>query len=257
MRSETRGKILGLLLFVILIVWIFYLSLTSERKELDHQIKTITITGNNLLNENEYLTYARLNNSEILKNITLPVIKSRLEKHPYIKKADVEFSGNNEVHININEKKIKAVIVSDNELFLASEGFEILPFIPNTKISDSPVVTNLSNDVLLRKNETLKTYGLVAAFKIIDAVDLTNEELSRKLSEINLRSGGDIILLFSGIKPPVIFGKGSTAEKIYSFNQLLEEENSGKEIVMNSSYIDLRFKNEIFLGNYDKTGLAE
>lgn len=257
MRSETRSKILGFLLFVILIVWIFYLSLTSERKEMDHQIKSITITGNNLLNENEYLAYARLNNNEKIKNITLPVIKSRLEKHPYIKKADVEFSGNNEVHININEKKIKAVIVSDNELFLASNGFEILPFIPDTKISDLPVVTNLSNDVLLRKNETLKTYGLVAAFKIMDAVDLTNEELSRKLSEINLRSGGDIILLFSGIKPPVIFGKGNTAEKIYSFNQLLEKGNSGKEIVMNSSYIDLRFKNEIFLGNYDKTGLTE
>jgi len=55
----------------------------------------------------------------------------------------------------------------------------------------------------------------------------------------------------------VLFGKGNTAEKIYSFNQLLKEEKSTKEIVMNSSYIDLRFKDEIFLGNYDKTGLTE
>ena len=67
----------------------------------------------------------------------------------------------------------------------------------------------------------------------------------------------DIILFISGIKPPVILGKGNIAKKIYSFNQLLEEGNSNKEIVMNSSYIDLRFNNEIFLGNYDNTGLSE
>lgn len=257
MKSETRSKILGLLLFIVLIGWIMILSVTSERKELDKQINQISVTGNHLLNEYEYLVFAKLNKSDLLRDVTLPVIKSRLEKHPYIKRANVEFSGNNEVHIDLIEKQIKAVIANDNKLFLATNNFEILPLIPNTKISDLPVITNLNNDVLLKKNETLKTPGLVEAFKIMDAAELTNEELIRKLSEINMRNGGDIILLFSGIRPPVIFGKGYTAEKIIAFDQLLNAEDSNKEIVMNSSYIDLRFKNEIFLGNYDKTGLTE
>ncbi len=87
---------------------------------------------------------------------------------------------------------------------------------------------------------------------------MTDEDLGKKLSEINLRNGRDIILLFSGLKPPVIFGKGNTSKKILSFDQLMSDaDNSNKEIVMNSSYIDLRFDNEIFLGNYDKTGLTE
>jgi cell division septal protein FtsQ len=256
-KSETRSKILGLLLFTVLTGWILILSVTSERRELDEQINSISITGNHLLNENEYLAFAKLNKSELLKDVTLPVIKSRLEKHPYIKRANVEFSGNNEVHIDLIEKDIKAVIVSDNKLLLATDNFEILPLIPNTKISDMPVISNLNNDVLLQRNEILKTPGLVEAFKIMDAAELTNEELSKRLSEINMRNGGDIILLFSGIRPPVIFGKGYTAEKILEFYQLLKEEESNKQIVMNSSYIDLRFKNEIFLGNYDKTGLTE
>lgn len=257
MKSETSSKILGLLLFVILIGWILYMSFVSQRRELDEQIKSITVTGNNLLQENDYLAYAKLNKSQLSVNVTLPVIKSRLEKHPYINRADVEFSGNNQVHIKLNEKNIKAVIVNDNNLLLATEDFEILPFIPNTKIPEMPVITNLSNSALLKNNEVLKTPGLIEAFKIMDAAELTNEELSKKLSEINLRNGGDIILLISGIKPPVILGNGNIAKKIYSFNQLLEEGNSNKEIVMNSSYIDLRFNNEIFLGNYDNTGLAE
>ncbi len=257
MKKETRSKILGLLLFVILTVWILYLSLAVQRPELDEQIRSITITGNNLLNENDYLAYAKLTGNDLSGNVTLPVIKSRLEKHPYIKRADVEFSGNNEVHINLNEKKIKAVLVSDNKLFLATGNFEILPLIQNTKVSNMPVVTNLSSDILLKKNEILKTPGLVEAFKILDAADMTGGGLAKTLSEINLRNGGDIILLFSGIKPPVILGKGNTAEKIYAFNQLVNVDNADKAMVMNSSYVDLRFKNEIFLGNYDKTDLTE
>lgn len=233
------------------------MSVISQRRELDEQIKSIKVTGNKLLHENEYLAYARLNNGEFLRNVTLRVIKSRLEKHPYIIRADVEFSGNNEVHIKLNEKNIKAVLISDNDLFLATEDFEILPFIPNTKIPDTPVITNLNNSALLKNNEILKTPELVEAFKIMDAAEFTNEELSKKLSEINLRNGGDIILLISGIKPPVILGKGNIARKIYSFNQLLEEVNSNKEMVMSSSYVDLRFDNEIFLGNNENTGLAE
>ncbi len=257
MKKETRSKILGLLLFAVLTGWILYLSFVVQRPEIDEQIKSITVTGNSLLNENDYLAFAKLNGSEISEDVTLPIIKSRLEKHPYIKRADVEFIGNNEVHINLNEKKIKAVLVSDNELFLATQNFEILPFIQNTKISNMPVVTNLSSDILLKKNEILKTPGLVEAYKIMDAAELTGGGLSKTLSEINLRKGGDIILLFSGIRPPVILGKGNTAEKMYAFNQLVNTDDADKAMVMNSSYVDLRFNNEIFLGNYDKTDLTE
>jgi cell division protein FtsQ len=257
LKNETRSKILGLLLFVGLTIWIVYLAFAVQRPEVDEKIKSITITGNSLLNENDYLTFAKLNGSEIPEDVTLPIIKSRLEKHPYIQRADVEFTGNNEVHINLNEKKIKAVLVSDNELFLATQNFEILPFLQNTKILNMPVVTNLSNDILLKKNEILKTPGLVEAFKIMDAAELTGGGLSKTLSEINLRKGGDIILLFSGIKPPVILGKGNTAAKIYVFNQLVNNDDADKAMVMNSSYVDLRFNNEIFLGNYDKTDLTE
>lgn len=257
MKSETSRKMLGLLLFVILSVWILYMSVVSQRAGLNQHIKTITVTGNTLLQENEYLTYAKLNTDELLESITLPVIKSRLEKHPYIYRADVEFSSDNEVHINLHEKNIKAVIAAENVLFLATEDFEILHFMPHTNIPDKPVVTNLGNSALLKSNEILKTSGLVEAFKIMDAADLTNEELAKKLSEINLRNGGDVILLISGVKPPVILGRGNIARKIYSFNQLLNSEKSNEEIVMNSSYIDLRFDKEIFLGNIDNTGLAE
>lgn len=257
MKSETSGKILGLLVFVILITFLFLLSFASERKEPDKRIKLITVTGNKLLNENDYLTFIKLNDPDNYKNITLPVIKSRLQKHPYVKRADVEFSRDNEVHINLTEKEIKAVLMNNNEIFLSSDNFEILPFVPNTKISNLPVISNLKNDELLKKNETLKTPGLVEAYKIIDAAESTDDEVAKKLSEINLRNGGDIILLFSGLKPPVIFGRGNTASKIVTFDELISGSDDRKELAMNCAFIDLRFSNAIYLGNYESTGLNE
>jgi cell division septal protein FtsQ len=257
MKSETRSKIIGLMVFIVLISWIFYMSFASNWKNHSDQIKTINITGNTMLSENDYLVFARLDSSDSYKNITLPIIKSRMEKHPYIRKAEVEFSGKGEVYINLIEKNIKAVVVNNNELFLATNEFEILRFLPNTKVTNVPVITNPSNDDFIKNNEVLKTPGLVQAFKIIDAENLSDENISKKLSEINLRNGGDILLSFTGIKPPVIFGRGNTAEKLLSFNQLINEKNAQNELAMNSTYIDLRFENEIFLGNSDKTGSTE
>ncbi|HSD62430.1 MAG TPA: FtsQ-type POTRA domain-containing protein [Ignavibacteriaceae bacterium] len=257
MKSETRRKILGLLLFVILIGFLFFLSIASERKELDKRIKSITMTGNKLLNENDYLAFIKLNDAENYKGLTLPVIKARLQKHPYVKRADVEFSRDNEVHINLTEKEIKAVLMNNNGMFLSSDNFEILPFIPNTKISNLPVISNLDNSDLLKKNEKLKTPGLVEAYKIIDAAGSADDDVAKKLSEINLRNGGDIILLFSGLKPPVIFGKGNPAFKIVAFDELISGADDQSELVMNSSFIDLRFGNAVYLGNNETTGLTE
>lgn len=257
MKSETGSKILCLLLFVVLASFLLFLSFVSERKEPDKRIKIITITGNKLLNENDYLTFMKLNDPDNFTDITLPVIKSRLQKHPYVKRADVEFNRNNEVHINVTEKEIKAVIMNNNQIFLSSDNFEILPFVPNTKISNLPVISNLQNDELLKKNEILKTSGLIEAYKIIDAAELTDDKLAEKLSEINLRNGGDIILLFSGIKPPVIFGRGNTAGKIVTFDELISGSDDQKELAVNSSFIDLRFSKAIYLGNNESTGLNE
>ncbi len=256
MKSETSSKILCLLLFVVLTSFLLFLSFVSERKELDKRIKIITITGNRLLNENDYLTFMKLNDPDNFKDVTLPIIKARLQKHPYVKKADVEFNQDNEVHINVTEKEIKAVIMDNNQIFLSSDNFEILPFVPNTKISNLPVISNLKNDEMLKKNETLKTPGLIEAYKIIDAAESIDDRLAEKLSEINLRNGGDIILLFSGLKPPVIFGKGNTAYKMFTFDELISGADHQKELAVNSSFIDLRFSKAIYLGN-ESTGLNE
>ena len=215
----------------------------------------IEVTGNNLLSGDEYLKFSKLDDSSSYEDLTLPVIKDRMLKHPYILKADVENDGLGGVRIEVKEKHIKAVILNDGEPYFITENYEVLPLLSGTKFSDLPIISNLPDTVKVETLSTLKNDGIEDAFKIIDAARLTNESILKHMAEINLRKGGDIILTFSGVKLPVIFGKDGAAKKMVYLDILWDDMLSQKNIVEDSEYIDLRFSNEIYVGKSEKTGL--
>lgn len=217
----------------------------------------IQITGNNLLSEGDYLSFTKLNDRSGYDEITLPVIKSRFESHPYVERADVEYLSGNIAKVVLTEKKIEAVLLYNGEPHFITEDFEILPVLPNTKFTDLPVISNPKIQKQLRPLSICVNDDLVQAFKIIEAAKLANENIAQKLSEINLRNGGEIILSFSGVKPPVLFGRGEAAKKMVYLDIMWNGIVEGNNLVENSDYIDLRFANEIYIGAAQKTGLSE
>jgi cell division septal protein FtsQ len=87
---KNYGKILGTILFILLISCILYLTFFPTKKINKGDIEMIEISGNHLLNESDYLLFTRLNDLSFNHDIPLQVIKDRFEKHPYISHADVE-----------------------------------------------------------------------------------------------------------------------------------------------------------------------
>jgi hypothetical protein len=136
-----------------------------------------------------------------------------------------------------------------------TDQFELLPLFGNTKFNDLPIISNLPPGEAYKPLSKLNTDEIKQAFKIIDAAKLANEGILKRLSEINLRHGGDIILTFSGIKTPVIFGKNGAAKKLVYLDIIWDDMVSGKNLVENSEYIDLRFANEIYVGKSENTGM--
>jgi hypothetical protein len=167
----------------------------------------------------------------------------------------VELSASNKAKVLLTEKKIMAVILIEPEPYFLTEEFQLLPMFINTKFVDVPVISNAGLNRNAKPLSYLRTENLEQAFKIIDALKLTNMKISAALSEINLRSGGDIVLTFSGLKAPVIFGKHNAANKMVYLEMLWDKILEGKSLVANSEYVDLRFANEIFIGSAEKTGL--
>ncbi|MGA8264950.1 MAG: FtsQ-type POTRA domain-containing protein [Ignavibacteriaceae bacterium] len=252
---ERNSKIIGVLIFIALMSGVLYLTIFVKNGINKGEIKMIQITGNNLLGASDYLKFAKLDDPTKYSGLSLPVIYDRILKHPYVANADVEYDGVSEVNIEVVEKKIKAVVLSGEEPMFITDQFELLPLFGNTKFNDLPIISNLPPGEAYKPLSKLNTDEIKQAFKIIDAAKLANEGILKRLSEINLRHGGDIILTFSGIKTPVIFGKNGAAKKLVYLDIIWDDMVSGKNLVENSEYIDLRFANEIYVGKSENTGM--
>jgi len=255
--NEIRSSKLGAVVFIGLIFILIFLIYSNNQTKKKREIDMIEIVGNKILSKESYRKFTRLEDLSKDEGLTLRDIKDRFERHPYIERADVEYAGNNTVIVNVVEKKIYAILLVDSEPYFITDTFQILPIIDGTKYFNFPVISNIIIKKKIQPLGKLENDEIIEAFKIIDAIKLVNKEILKYLTEINMRNGGDIILTFSGIKPPVIFGKGQTAKKIVYLETLWDSIKNNKDYIDDSEYIDLRFAGEIYLGEVEKTGYKQ
>lgn len=247
---EKKGKILGTLVFLLLILCILFLTFFPAKKNSHGELKMVEINGNVLLSENDYLTFTKLNEQGTISSVSLPVIKDRIEKHPYVAKADVEASGNTAT-VLLSEKTLEAVLLVNGQAWFISSDFQLLPMFSDTKYEGLPVISNAADITSAEPLSVVNSSDVKEAFKIIEAAKRTNKNIYKRLSEINLRNGGDIVLSFTEIKTPVIFGRGEEAKKMVYLDIMWEGIIEGNTLVQQSDYIDLRFAGEVYIGKND------
>ncbi len=241
------AKISGVVFLVIILLVFVYLSFNLEKEEA-YTISMIELVGDVHLTPDQYFTYAKLNNKNNYSTLTLPIIKDRIEKHPYILNADVKYDGLNKVTVTIKEKSFDALILNRGNKYLITEKFELLPVLPFTRKIDCPVISNPKIEGGFKTFSLVKNQDdIILASKIITAVKLLDPALYQHLSEIDLRNGGDILFYLSSIDYPVVLGRGEEIRKVVYFNRLWSYLKN-KDVNSIMSYIDLRFENYIYLG---------
>ena len=242
--SERRSKLFGLFVFIMLTFGFVYLMITGSKANVKEVYNQIELTGNILLPASEYLHYAGLSDSTKYNELTLLDVKNRFEKHPYMRKAEVEYDGVNKILVEVEEKKIKAVLLQKNNLKLVTDNLETLPLFPPSNIRDLPVISNLSTN---NKN-SIDSSNIELAFRIIDAISVSDTNVRKNLAEINLRRGGDVILTFTGLNFPVLFGKNDEVRKVLILKDLWSRLVSDGKINSTTEYVDLRYKDKVFIG---------
>ncbi len=253
MKSDF-GNFAGLTFFYLILIVILYLALFLYNKKGKEEIKMITLHGNSLLAQEHYLRYAELNQSDDYSDLSLSGIKNRIEKHPYIFKAEVKSDGKGNVDINIKEKEIYALIIQGGEPYFITADFEFIRILQYTNYSDMPLISNAKISDKIVPGVANKSDDIIQAFKIIDAARITDQEISKRLAEINMKFGGDVVLTFSGMNYPVIFGRGNEVKKMIYLSIMWDKTKELNLIGDNTSYIDLRFSNEAFIGKKTGTG---
>lgn len=249
--SERRSKFFGLVVFLVLMIGFSYLMITGSKANHKEVYNQIEVIDNTLLPAKEYLRYAGLSDSTKYEDLTLLEVKTKIEKHPYLRKAEVEFDGVNKILVEVQEKKIKAALLQKNELKLLTGDLETLPLFPPAAIKELPVISNLS----MNGKNSFNEKDLKFAFRIIDAISLSDTNVRKNLAEINLRKGGDVILTFTGLKFPVLFGKNDEVRKALIMKNLWQQLINSENAIESTEYLDLRYKNKVFIGKR-KTELA-
>jgi len=250
--KERANKIFGLFFFLVLCGGIIYLIANAKAVQKDNY-SNIKITGNHLLSGEEYLAYTNLNDSSKYDELNLTGVKTRFLEQPYVASAEVSFDGISSIMVELLEKEPKALVLNKNELNLITESGELLPALNKNVIKNLPIISNAGRTA---KN----SYGELnfkPAFRIIDAIKIIDENIYNRLAEINLRNGGDILMTFSGLTFPVIFGKGNEARKMLAFENIWKGLSLGKKSNQSIEYIDLRYKNKIYIGNRKPAEIKE
>lgn len=248
-------QIRGLILLVIISLVLAYMSISLNNNQ-PYKIGIIELDGNIHLSKEQYLSFANLLDRSQYQYLSLQIIKDRIEKHPYISRADVKYDGNSKVSIHITEKEFEALLLCDQEQFLITANMEVLPMLPYTKKIDYPVIGNpMRNGKITPLKIMRDNKDIVTAFKMLTTVKLINPELYENLSEIDLRGGKDIIMLFSTLSYPVVVGRGDEVRKVIYFNNLWSY-LKGKDINNVMDYVDLRYDKHIYLGITNSTTLT-
>ena len=198
---KSFGKILSAIFLVVTLGLVIYLSVNLKSGH-GYRIQIIAMEGNVHLTKDQYLSYANLLDISNYAGLSLQVIKDRIEKHPYVERADVRYDGNNQVSIRITEKSFTAILLEGDNQFMLTDRLQVLPVFDQTKKVDYPIISNpvLNGNIQplsWMKNNT----DVVTAAKIILSVKLLNPELYDSLSSIDFENGGDIILLLSSVDP--------------------------------------------------------
>lgn len=256
--QDRKSKILGFFIFIAMMTGIVYLLIRVSVEKKSERIEKIELTGSQLLSAKSYLDFADISEQPDTDTLTLAIIKTKIEKHPYIAKADVMFADETKVVVEITEKNVKALLMTDRDILFITEERELLRITQGTDLPALPIISNIKSLQDPEINEKIKNHEITAAFRIIDAARLTSEYIWQNLSEINFNSSvkfrnkDDIVLTFSGLKPIIIFGEGDEAKKMVYFDQLWKEIREGKLQIGSDDYLDLRYSNEIFSGRIDK-----
>lgn len=244
---NKKIKISSIIIFALLITIICYLTITVENQE-QVEIQSILLEGAKHIDNTEYLKYAKLDDRTQYSFLSLNIIRDRLIKHPYINNVNIKINSNGVVNIVLKEKLFVAILLNDTKKYFLTSNFEMVPLFQVTKESNYPLLMNVRNVnkakpfSYLNKNKDVKV-----CYKMIMAMKTSENDLLNKLSEINLRNGGDIILTMSNLDYPLIIGRTQEVNKVISLSKIWQH-ISNKKISNVIEYLDLRFADNIYIG---------
>jgi cell division protein FtsQ len=206
-------------------------------------VKNVVVLGNRVIDTNEILQLAHITEGSRLYDLDLLEIQRDVVSHYFLKAAVVERDPPSTVRITVTERTPVAMINTGEVRFLDGDGV-VLPHAVSGELFDLPFISGIPQDARTEVGSTLTHPDIREALEILVAAPVVSPELSHLLSEIHLRSGGDVILYAAEGAVPILFGRGDAPKKLLLLdtfwkNAVLKQGSASVQ------YIDIRFTDQV------------
>jgi cell division protein FtsQ len=236
----NEPKVYSALLLVAITIGLVYGANTWKS---NLKIKQLDIEGNRIVGANEIIQLAHVQVGTLLYKVNLTTIQQSVMSHHYIKDAIVERNLPNTIHIQVTERIPIAIVNSTETIYLDEDGV-VLPRSVSHRILDLPMISGISTNEQLNLGSTLSQADVREALRLLSTMKRVYRTMYHNISEVQLRSGGDIILYSTEGGVPIIFGHGELASKLVRLDTFWNTivRTRGPQHLQ---YVDLRYQDQI------------
>jgi len=205
-------------------------------------VNKIIVKGNETIPVEEVIELANVKIGEKITGLNLSEIRNRIEKHKFVKYADVYTNLPDVVFIEIVERKPIAMITYNGKIYyvdsdgfvVSSDGIKKIFSVPLLSgISYKPV--NVSSDSLGQLRRQFELIKLAIDKKVYDLI-----------SEVKIKDEEVVVLTTEGAVP-IFLGRDGFEKKFVVLRKFWEQYVSKRGF---PSYIDLRYEGKLY-ANFD------
>lgn len=223
---------------VLIIVGIFAMFLGAMNWRENRVVNKIIVEGNKVIPDEKIIELANVKIGERIANLNLSEIRARIEKHKFVKYADVYTNLPDFLVIEIVEREPIAMVIYNSKIYYVdSDGF-VIPSDEIKKVFPVPLLGKLSyKPVNLLSDSTGQLKTQLDLLKL--AIDKKVDSL---ISEVRVENGEVIIITTDGAVP-VFLGKDGFEKKLVALKKFWEQ-----YVVRNGfpRYIDLRYEGKLY-----------
>jgi len=249
------------LLLRIMVLLVLFLGLGLSAKRIYHrlcqcdffQITAVRIDGNRMTSKEQIAALSKIDIHSNLLAIDVVQVRSLLESHPWIARADVIRDWPNRLLIHLEEKNPVALLNRASGLFyLDSRGHIIAAASPAQEL-DFPVITGLENFPF---NTAGAAHTPEVLQDVIDLLKLANRNNpilpQQNISEVHVADKGELILYLLDRPFPIYLGSdGKISTRYYRLVKVLRDLYKTREFA-EVSYIRLDYqKDTVLVGKQD------
>jgi cell division protein FtsQ len=209
--GTRRGK--GVFLLVLLLVLGTGIWVTSLLWKRDLTVREVYASGNRIVSTAELVRLANVPRGGRMADVDLGAARNRVLKNAFVRQASVHRDLPDRIEIRVEEREPVAALANERLMYVDANGV-VLPPVRSDYLFDLPVITGAPALEPCTAGKAVTHPAIKEALLLIRAAHSLNESAYRRISEVHILPGGDLMLYTAEFGVPVLVGRGDLVSKL-------------------------------------------